>query len=36
MEGVGKASPMEYTIYDHVDKQLIEDINQWVKELIKK
>jgi hypothetical protein len=27
---------MEYTIYDHVDKEIIEDINQWVKELIKK
>ena len=34
MEGVGKANPAEYAIYDHIPKEVIDDIATWTKKQV--
>lgn len=31
MEGVGKASPAEYAIFDHIPEEVMNDIAEWIK-----
>ena len=30
MEGVGKASPSEYAIFDHIPEEVMNDISSWI------
>jgi hypothetical protein len=35
LEGVGKASPSEYAIFDHIPEEVMDDISSWIKSIMK-
>ena len=35
LEGVGKASPSEYTIFDHIPEEVMNDISSWIMSIMK-
>jgi pimeloyl-ACP methyl ester carboxylesterase len=35
LEGVGKASPSEYAIFDHIPETVMSDISSWIKAIMK-